>query len=196
MKLKITLVIIFLLCVAGRSLQLYLKSQQDNKRLVRNEIIGKSIIKYTTDKLGRQMAHSGILQYTNREVKQILPEVKTNLQQMGIKPRLTESYSETGIISAKDIVAPIHDTIFINNTDTTRAKSFYYCDKWYTATGIIADSIKMNITSIDTLIQVVSRGERYNPWLWFLSRRQLVQTIQSRNPANHVSYARFIKISK
>jgi hypothetical protein len=32
--------------------------------------------------------------------------------------------------------------------------------------------------------------------LWIFSRRQLTQTIQSRNPANKIVYSRYIQIKK
>ena len=49
---------------------------------------------------------------------------------------------------------------------------------------------------LDSLIQVVYRGKRKQPWLWLFSPRPLEQLIYNKNPNSKISYQKTIKLSK
>lgn len=193
----ISLVAIFLLLVTGKSLFLYIQAQKDYKRIIRNQVSLTDSLKYYRDRLGREVALSPVLEYKIDDALKVIPELQQEIKNLKIKTGRVETISETGISQQINIQPHLRDTVVIVNNIITPVKSFTYRDPWNTVFGII-DSInaKLNISATDTLIQVVSRGERLNPWLWFFSRRDLVQTIQSRNPANKIVYSRYIKIKK
>ncbi len=187
-------VAIFLLFITGKCLFLYIQLQKENKRHVNNEQTLTAKIKYYEDQKGRETARTGTLELTVSELSKILPEIRQELKDLKIKSGRVESFSETHIIQNKDIKQVLRDSIIYNHIPV---KTFGYTDPWYSIKAIIQnDSVDLNISSYDTIIQVVSRGDRIKPWLWIFSPRQLVQTIQSRNPSNHINYSMYIKIKK
>jgi len=201
MKLKhiaiLSTVALFLLFVTGKSLYMYIQSQKDYKRVLGNEMALHAQVNYYSDALGRETAKTWVMEYTVNELKNLLPEVSQALQELKIKTKHVQSYSQASIQQFKEIDKPLHDTTIIINTIHTQAKAFVYSDPWYYVSGIVrTDSVKLRIQSTDTIIQVVSRGPRPKPWLWFFSPRTLQQTIQSRNPSNHIAFSRYISIKK
>jgi len=50
----------------------------------------------------------------------------------------------------------------------------------------IGDTQRVVIASVDSLLQVVYRGERIHPWLWIFSKRKLQQAISSKNPNSRI----------
>jgi hypothetical protein len=81
--------------------------------------------------------------------------------------------------------------------DTISIKAFNYYDKHFSVNGIVQfDSLELNISSIDSITQVVFKGERKRPWLWILSRRKLQQIIKSSNPNSKIIYSKFIEVEK
>lgn len=201
MKLKqiaiLSTIAIFLLFVTGKSLYMYIQSQADYKRIVANQSAMSDKLTYYTDALGREAAKGRAQEYTINELNKLLPSISQTLQELKIKANRVQSYSQATVTGIKEIEKPLHDTIIVINNIRTPAKAFVYSDPWYYASGIVrADSVKLRIQSTDTIIQVVSRGPRPKPWLWFFSPRSLQQTIQSRNPSNHIQFSRYIQITK
>jgi hypothetical protein len=171
--------------------------QMENQRLIRNDVNMNAQLTYYFDKLGREAAKTPVLEYKQKELYKIFPEVKQKVTDLKIKPKRVESYSEVTVTSGKEITVPAKDSTTKKNDSIIPGKYFAYADNWYNVQGwIIQDTMNLKISSTDTIIQVVSRGGRLNPWLWIFSRRQLTQTIQSRNPDSKIVYSRFIKIKK
>lgn len=192
-----TTIFIFLLFLAGKCMYLYIQAQKDIHRLVRNDVNIRAQLTYYIDKQGRTAARNNVLEYSNKELKQIMPEVKQIITDLRIKPKRVESFSEVAVIQDKQITVPVKDSSIKKKDSIVHGKYFQYTDNWYDVKGwIVRDTMNLKICSTDTIIQIVSRGERTNKWLWFFSPRQLVQTIQSRNPSNKIVYSRYIKIKE
>jgi type II secretory pathway pseudopilin PulG len=193
-KAAVIALVIFLLYITGQCLYNNIQLQRDNKRLVNSAAALGDTLTHYRDDLGREAAKSKTLELTLTELNKVLPEIRQTLKDLNIKPGRVLSFQETRIIQNKDIKQHLRDSIIFNRIPV---KVFNYTDPWYQIAGIIqADTAALRITSNDTIIQVVSYGPRLNPWLWFLSRRQVIQTIQSRNPSNHIYYNRYIKIKR
>lgn len=189
--------LLFLLYVIGEGLKLYIQKSKDYKRILQDEINIQDSLKYSRDKLGREMAKSATLSLTVAEMEKVLPEVQQAIQELKIKPARVETYTETAITEHKDLVQRLRDTNIVINKVITPVKAFSYRDSWYKISGIVqSDTVTLDVSSRDTLIQVVSRGARLKPWLWFFSPRQLVQTIECRNPSNHIVFSKYIQIKK
>ena len=113
---------------------------------------------------------------------------------MKIKPSRINHYSETVIRQEKEVVKQLRDSLIF---DTISVKVFDYSDAFYQVNGMIReDSIRIQIQSIDSIIQVVYKGKRLRPWLWVLSKRQLEQVMQSKNPNSQIIYSKQIQIIK
>lgn len=191
------LAIIVMLWITGKALYISYQTQMDNKRLIQNDVNMKAQLTYYFTKSGTEAAKTPVLEYKQKELYRILPEVKQKVKELDIKPKRVESYSETSVASGIEITVPAKDSTIKKNDSVIQGKYFNYADAWYDVEGwIIQDTMNLKISSTDTIYQVVSRGDRLKPWLWFFSRRQLVQTIQSANPNNKVLYSRYIKVIK
>jgi hypothetical protein len=139
-------------------------------------------------------AKMNVLELNTREIKKVFPQVIKDIESLDIKLGRVNNYSNTVIRHEKEIVKVLRDSVVL---DTVQVKIFDYTDEFYKVTGnILKDSIRMNIVSTDSLIQVVYRGKRPKPWLWFLSSRPLEQVIQSKNPDSKIIYSKNIQITK
>ena len=193
----LVLAIIILLYITIQSLVAQYQAEKDKARIISNQVTLQDSVTYYRDRLNREAAHVDVMEYTVKELKTILPGIAQDIKDLNIKTSHVQSYSQTEVQQEKEITAHLRDTSIIVNYIYTPAKAFNYTDTWYNVMGII-DSLNINlqIRSTDTITQVVSRGERINPWLWIFSRRKLEQTIQSANPYNKIKYSKYIQIKK
>lgn len=168
--------------------------KNDNQRLENSFAASKQLVKYYTTKNGELAAKVDVLQLKYNEVKDIYPEIISEIKNLKITPRSVNNYSETVIHQDKEIVATLHDSTIY---DTLSVRVFNYHDRFYTVRGLaVGDTQKVHIESRDSLTQVVYKGERYKPWLWIFSKRKLQQVISCKNPDNKIEYSKFIQILK
>ncbi len=191
------LALIVMMWITGKALFISYEMQMDNQRLIQNDVNMRAQLTYYFTKSGHEAAKTPVLQYKQKELYRIHPEVKQKVSDLKINPKRVEAYSETSITSNKEITVPSNDSTIRKNDSVIQGKYFNYSDPWYNVEGwIILDTMNLKISSTDTIYQVISKGDRLNPWLWIFSRRHLVQTIQSANPNNKILYSKFIQIKK
>jgi len=172
--------------------RLYLNEQKDKSRLEKSFAAANQQIKYYTTRDGQLAAKIDVLQLRYNELKNIYPEIISEIRNLKINPRSVNNYSKTMIHQDKEIVTSLLDSIIY---DTVPVRVFNYHDEFYTVRGIaIGDTQKVHIESRDSLIQVVYRGERYKPWLWIFSRRKLQQVVRCKNPNSRIEYSKNIQI--
>ena len=187
-----------LLCyVTYASVKIAIQKQRDYDRVVNNQSELQDSVKYYRSQSGRQLARVDVLEYKIDEIKKLFPEITNQLTDMRIKLSRVQTVSQSGISTSQQVSAHVRDTNIINNKIVIPVKVFSYRDPWTSISGrIIADSAHLAIRTTDTITQVVHYGPRLHPWAWILSRRQLVQTIETRNPNNKVFYSRIIKVKE
>jgi len=188
------IVIIFLCLSLFFSYKKLYENSDEIKRL--NLIIkdDNKQITYYKAKNGQLVANTNVLQLKYTELKQVLPSIINEIKNLKINPKHVLSYSESVIENKKNIITILKDSIL---HDTVNAKVFNYNDEFYSIYGIaINDTQRVNITSRDSLIQVIYKGERYKPYLWFFSKRKILQAITSKNPNSTVLYSKHIEIIK
>ncbi len=189
-----TFLFLFVCFVGFEYARMYYREAREKDRLQNSFEAANITIKYYKTKNGQLAAQTNALQLRYSEVQQIYPKVIEEIRNLDLKPRHVTEYTETVVKSEKEIVTHLKDSII---HDTIKARIFNYRDSFYTIKGIaIGDTQQVKITSIDSLIQVVYKGERYRPWLWIFSKRKLQQVIASKNPNNRIMYNRTIQISK
>lgn len=174
--------------------KLYIEQTKESNRLENNLITANKSVEYYKTEKGKLAVKNDALKLKYKEVSKIYPGILAEIQNLKVKMKHVTNYSETIINNEKEIITNIRDSII---NDTVTARVFCYTDEFYNVKGIlIADTQKVNISSTDSLIQVVYKGKRYKPYLWFLSRRRLQQAITSKNPNSTIKYNRYIKIEK
>ena len=195
---KVNLTILLLLVALGFG-NYYLFSELKQSRENYNRILEsfssvQSDLQFYMTQGDDLAAKMDILELNTREIKKVFPQVIKDIESLDIKLGRVNNYSNTVIHHEKEIVKELRDSVVL---DTIRLKIFDYTDEFYNVTGnILDDSIRMNIVSTDSLIQVVYRGKRPKPWLWFFSPRPLEQIIQSKNPDSKIIYSKSIQITK
>jgi hypothetical protein len=171
---------------------LYFNEHNDKVRLEKSFAAANQQIKYYTTRDGMLAAKIEVLQLRYTELKNIYPEIISEIKNLKINPRSVNNYSETVIKQEKDIVTKLHDSIIF---DSVPVRVFNYHDEFYTVKGLaIGDTQKVHIESRDSLIQVVFKGDRYKPWLWIFSRRKLQQVVRCKNPNSFLKFSRDLEI--
>lgn len=173
--------------------KMYFKAVDDKNRIEQSWNASKQEIVYYKAKNGDLVAKNDVLQLKYSELKDIYPEIISELKNLKINPRRVEHFSETVIKQQKDIITTLKDSLIY---DTIPVRIFNYKDEFYTIKGIaIGDTQKIHVESRDSLIQVVFKGERYKPLWWIFSKRKLQQVVSCKNPNNKVEYLRIIEIN-
>lgn len=194
MKDRTIIIVLFLLFgfSAFQSARMYLHEKKEKQRIEQSFKAAEETIRYYKTRNGQLVAQNSTLQLRYNEVKDIYPKIIDEIKNHDIKPKRVSQYSETVVRQEKEIVTQLRDSIIF---DTIPARVFSYQDSFYTVKGIaIGDTQRVHITSTDSLIQVVYRGERIRPWLWFLSKRKTEQVISSKNPNSKIVYNKTIQI--
>lgn len=189
-----TLLFLFVCFVCYEYARMYYHEKHERDRITESFKASEQTLTYYRTQNGQLAAKNRTLQLRYNEVQQIFPKVLDEIRNLDIKPRHVTEYSETVVKSEKEIVTHLRDSII---QDTIRARVFNYRDSFYTVKGIaVGGSQKVQISSIDSLIQVVYKGKRLHPWLWIFSRRRIEQVITCKNPSNKIMYNRTIQITK
>ena len=166
----------------------------ENERLRDNLAFTSEQLKVVNTVNGERAYQSSVLSLRIRELSMMFPEIKEEIQNLRVHPSRAERVSRTSFGYEKHITTELRDSTV---RDTVPVKVFSYTDPWYTVHGIAEDSVQsVSIAMRDTLVQVVYRGERENPWLWFLSRRKLQQRVSLKNPNAQVVFTEVIELQK
>jgi YD repeat-containing protein len=185
--------IFFFICFVGfEYAKMYYKEKRERERIAESFQASQQTLTYYRTQNGQLVAKNQTLQLRYNEVEQIFPKVLDEIRNLDIKPKHVTQYSETVVMQEKEIITKLRDSLIC---DTIHARVFNYQDSFYSVKGIaIGDSQKVHITSLDSLVQVVYKGKRIHPWMWFLSRRRLEQVITSKNPNSTILYNKTIQI--
>lgn len=170
------------------------KANDNYKRIKKSFAVSFQDLQYSKLENGKLVAKIDVLQLKHTELRKIYPEILNEIRNLDIKSKRVEYFSETIIKHEHNIVSKLKDSLLL---DSNHIQYFDYVDDYYKVKGEIKhDSVKMNIASTDSLIQLVYRGKRIKPWLWIFSPRPLEQVIYSKNPNSKISYQKTIKLSK
>lgn len=164
----------------------------DNQRLSADVLSISSGLKEIKLQNGKLAVQTDAIILRTSELKTLFPAQAKSIQDLGAKANKAAQFSKTVIETQKNIVTVLRDSTI---HDTIRVKVFSYSDQFYQISGIAqGDSQSLHICSTDTLVQVVYKGERINPWLWIFSPRKLQQRVTLSNPNATIKYSQLIQI--
>ena len=170
----------------------------ENSRLqANNQSLMADVDIFRTD-AERAAAAVQVLRLKVGEYEELRAADAAKIREMGIKIRRLQSAAKSVTRSEIVVNAPLRDTIIVRDTvhrvDTLRL--FRWSDSWVAVDGIIdRDSVQCNVSSIDTLHQMVYRIPR-NFLFFRFGTKALRQQIVSSNPHNKIVYTEYIKIEK
>ena len=189
----ILIMLVLLLTTIGFA-KLYENERQKKVRLQSSLKASNQKLQYFTTKNGMVAAKNTVVKLKTSELKESFPHETAEAKNLDISTGRIEHYSETASQTNISFSVPIKDSV---QNDSTKVKYFDFHRPELSIRGMItSNSASLNIHSVDTLIQVVYRGKRKNPWLWFFSKRQMEQVISSKNPNTTIVYNRTIQIVK
>ena len=170
------------------------KEQKTSKRLTNNIETQNSKLAYYDSENGFLIARNQVMQFTNSELETTNQSLEQEMKDLKIKTNRVTNYSKTATQTTYSITAKLRDSLI---QDTISASVFSYNNNWVSIRGMAqGDTQTLAIRSIDTLVQVVYKGKRRTPYLWFFSPRILEQVIYSKNPNTMIVYNKTIHIVK
>lgn len=156
-----------------------------------NEALQEDLVQFKTEN-GQLAAQNRILQLKSKELSSLLPQMASEIKQLGVKLSRAESVSATGFEISTPATVVLRDSLIY---DTLAVKIFDYEDGFFDIRGTaIGNQQQLNLAYRDTLVQVVYRGEREKPWLWIFSPRKLMQRVSLKNPNAQIEYTQHIEI--
>jgi len=174
--------------------KLYVSEKKDNQRLSNNLSSLNENLTYYKSRNGHLVGKNSVLVFRMSEFQTSFVDLSKSIKDLKVKLNRISSVSNTVIKSEKHITTTLKDSII---NDTITAKIFRYNDNFYNIQGLsIRDTQNISIQSTDSLMQVVYKGKRKKPYLWFFSKRQLEQVITNKNPNSKITYSKFIQITK
>lgn len=133
------------------------------------------------------------LQLTNREFAQYCGDLKSQVEQLGLKVRRLQSTSKTGTETKYSIDVPVRDSAVVRDS-TIILKCIELHNTYLDLSGCIeADRFTGSIVSRDTLMQVVHRVPHQ---FWFIKwgTKAIRQEVVSRNPYTQIMYSEYIEL--
>ena len=189
--------LIGLLVLLGAIVLLYKSNQRlhaDNKRLISNmKTLGAELVLVKT-KSGKLAAQTDLLVLQTNELNKLYPKEVKQIESLGVGVSKTSQFTTTVVETKTNVITKLRDSLIL---DTIKVRVFDYQDQWYQIHGISEkDTQRLVIKSIDTLTQVVYKGERIKPWLWVFSPRKIQQRVSVSNPNATIKYSQTIQIQK
>ena len=184
----------FSLMALIRMTGLFRRQQEENDRLSRSLLQTVQELREIRTRSGQLAAENEVMELRLKELNALYPKLVGEIRNLRVSPRRTESVATTGYNTETRITTVLRDSVIY---DTVRVRKFNWKDPWLTVTGMSRDSLQeMTIGYRDTLVQVVFRGERERPWLWFFSPRKLQQRVTLKNPNARIDYSGVIRVER
>lgn len=156
-----------------------------------NDKLNRKLSVFQTEN-GRLVAQNEVLQLRENELEALIPQMTSEMDQMGVKLSRVESMSTSGFQISNTAIVKLSDSLIF---DTLSTKVFDFNDGYFDIHGrTVGDQQHLQMSYQDTLVQVVYHGERYRPWLWIFSKRKLMQRVSLKNPNASIHYLQHIQI--
>ncbi len=118
------------------------------------------------------------------------------IESLKIRLRRIESVARHTTQSGYRLVVPVRDTVYLYRDRPDTARTFVHRSPYIDLRGRLErDSVALDFTTRDTLVQVVHRVPRRFLFLRY-GTRSLRQEIVSRNPHTQITYTEYIKLNK
>ena len=186
---------IFLICVTGQSLKLYLDETKTTTRLTEALAMSQKECTYFKARNGDQAVKLQSQELTIKEIRATIPAVIQELKNLYIQPRQLRSFVQANTTAKAHIETTLRDSVIM---DTIKVKVIDYQDQWFTVRGLISgNDTKMDIATSDTLNVVAYLSSRPHPWLWiFGGKRHPEAAITNKNPFIKYSITKSIVVKK
>lgn len=170
-----------------------LKLEKD--RLAGNQQALLEKAEYYETEAGKSAASVQRLQLSYSELKDNYSQMCKVADDLRIKLKRIEAATTTQTKMEVDVQTKVRDTIIIRDTlPPLKQLSIEWKDPWITVTGgLVGKDLKLNISSVDTLTQIVYRVPKR---FWFIKygTKAIRQEIVSSNPHTKIVYSEYIEL--
>lgn len=167
---------------------------KDKQRLIDNQEVLLSDITLYRTAADRSAASVGVLTLQLDELRRQRASDVEQIKQLGIRLRRAESYARSVTTSSYVATTALRDSIIVRDTIRDTVRVFLSGDTWSRVEGVIrGDSLSYNVSSVDTLFQVLHRVPRR--FLFFrYGTKAIRQEITSSNPHTTLVYAEYVEL--
>ena len=186
----ITVIILILSIALGISIKSCSNLKEEKARLENNQdtLIKSNTLFKIKDSLNATKINALTLNLSS--AKEYYQRLIKEAKEAGIKEGRINSITELGTNTLDTIILTLKDSIIIYDT----LKCFDYNDEFMEMKGCIRnDSLSLNYSNTDTLIQFVSRVPK-KWWFFKWGTKAIEQTIVSKNPKTKFTYQKYIEI--
>ena len=187
----ISIIFLALIISLGISIKSCSNLKQEKARLENNQdvLIKSNTLFKVKDSLNATKINALTLNLSS--AKEYYQRLIKEAKEAGIKEGRINSITELGTNTSDTIIVTLKDSIIIYD-DTL--KCFDYNDEFMAMKGCIRnDSLSLNYSNTDTLIQFVSRVPK-KWWFFKWGTKAIEQTIISKNPKTKFTYQKYIEI--
>jgi len=223
MKKHLILAVLLLAAALGIVGKAYRRAIDDRNRLSRNQTTLLDSVDHYRTAAGREAASVQALELKVSELERYKADAVAEIRSLGIKLRRVESVATTTARTEVRIATSLNDSVRnirlanlrraadtvkarINreyaeeiaelSTAAERLKTFAWADPHTQVSGIVTgDSVICNVTSVDTLRQVVHRVPRRFLFIRW-GTKAIRQEIVSSNPHTRIVYAEYIDMRR
>lgn len=170
------------------------KTTQERERYKANQTALLGQVEYYQTENGKNAASVQKLTLTYDELKANYDVVCNTAKELGVKVKRLESATTTETKTEVRIVTEVRDSIVYRDGRIDSLLAFRWRDPWVNVDGAIRrDSVDMNISSTDTIVQIVHRVP--HKW-WFIKwgTKAIRQEVVSTNPHTKITYTELIDL--
>lgn len=170
--------------------------REDRARLFANQTaLQESVERYrTADSLSA--AGVAALRLERDELAGQRARLAEQVEALGIKLRRVEAAAATATVTEIEVETVVRDTVIIVDSAPVPARAFRWSDPWTNVGGVLtADSVRLQLAAVDTIIQVVHRVPRRFLGIRF-GTKGIRQEVTSRNPHTTVVFTEYIEFAR
>lgn len=167
----------------------------EKERLAGNQQALLEKAEYYETEAGKSAASVQRLQLSYSELEDNYSQVCKVSNDLRIKIKRMEAATTTQTKTEVEVQTTVRDTVIIRDTlPPLKLLAIEWKDPWVTVTGGLAGKeLKLNISSVDTLTQIVYRVPKQ---FWFIKygTKAIRQEIVSSNPHTKIVYTEYIEL--
>lgn len=167
----------------------------EKERLAGNQQALLEKAEYYETEAGKSAASVQRLQLSYSELEDNYSQVCKVSNDLRIKIKRMEAATTTQTKTEVEVQTTVRDTVIIRDTlPPLKLLAIEWKDPWVTVTGGLAGKeLKLNISSVDTLTQIVYRVPKQ---FWFIKygTKAIRQEIVSSNPHTKIVYSEYIEL--
>lgn len=170
-----------------------LKEEKD--RLTSNQLALMEKVEYYQTEAGNSAASVQRLQLSYSELEENYSDVCKVADELKIKLKRIEAASTTHTATEVEVNTTVRDSVVHRDTlPPLKLQAIEWSDPWVAVVGELkGKDLKLNITSVDTLTQIVYRVPKK---FWFIKygTKGIRQEIRSSNPHTKIVYTEYIEL--